>query len=523
MEKPLRILIVEDSEDDAELVMRFARQNRAKPEFVRVDTESQMREALSTSQWDLVISDYNLPSFSGLDAIKTLRKLGLDIPLIIVSGTIGEDKAIETLKTGATDYVLKSNLGRLPSAIDRAHHEVQIQRQQRETERQLVQAQKMEAVGRLAAGVAHDVNNVLAAITLFAEVAMEQIQSSDPTQAKESLEGILKSQETAAAIIRQLLMFSRRRLGPSEVVDFASVLSDIRALITRLVGEDIAVSLRPLSETLSVSADRTQLEQIILNLAVNARDAMPTGGSLDLTLEVQQLEAIPAGVRISIQPGRYVVLTFHDTGCGMPEAVQQRLFEPFFTTKEPGKGTGLGLSVIFGILRQAGGSVSVESAPGQGTTFRIYWPVASEAKAVDHSTRPTAREIRAPSGPLTVLLVEDEETLRKIMASTLRKQGHVVLEAAHGEEGFQILLNHRAQISLLITDIVMPRMGGPELLKKAREIRPDLCVLFLSGYVDATLQDYQVDTNSTWFLEKPFSSRAFTEKVAKLLNGEPSV
>ncbi len=518
MERNLRILLIEDSEEDAEVIMRLIRKDRSEPEWVRVETETQMKDALSSGLWDIVISDYHLPSFSGPAAIKILNKLGMSLPVIVVSGTVGEDTAIEALKIGATDYVLKHNLKRLPSAMERALQEFRTQREKQEMERQLVQAQKMESIGRLAGGVAHDVNNVLSAITLFAEMAIHQIQTQQYEPAQESIDGILKAQDSAASIIRQLLVFSRCRIGPVQVNDFSNILTQVRPLVTRITGENIELEIIASAHPILVSSDKTQLEQIILNLAVNARDAMSKGGKLTLSLEAKQIHSQPIDARLPMTPGKYAVLTSTDTGCGMSETILQRLFEPFFTTKDPGKGTGLGLSVIYGILRQAGGSVAVKSIPNEGTTFSIYWPVTLSSEETP-SLKPNL-EVPSIVGPLTILLVEDEESVRKILAVTLRKQGHSVIEAAHGEEA--LLFLDQEPISLLISDIVMPKMGGPELVQKAREKKPDLLVLFLSGYADNTLQDYHFDVGSTWFLEKPFTSLSLSKKVEEVLKaGHP--
>ena len=518
MDKPLRILIVEDSEDDAALVLRFANHHRTPPEWKRVETLLQMQEALNEGHWDLVISDYHLPKFSGPEAIKTLRKLDSEIPLIIVSGTVGEDTAIEALKMGATDYVLKSNLGRLSSSIDRALKEHRTRVEKREAELQLQQAQKMDSIGRLAGGVAHDVNNVLAAITLFAEMAIDQIQENHLDQAKKYLEDILKAQDTAASIIRQLLVFSRRRMGPLLTIDFSSALVGIQPLITRLIGENITLVIKGTQEPLSVSADKTQLEQIVLNLVVNARDAMPQGGHLTLSIDSQQLDTMPPDLRLPLTSGKYIVLTSTDSGCGMPVDVLQHLFEPFFTTKEPGKGTGLGLSVIYGILRQANGSIRVSSIPNQGTTFQIFWPAALANIQTQKDSSIKKKEAIPKVGPLSILLVEDENALRTILAATLRKQGHTVFEAIHGEEALQKIQSNSKNIQLLITDIIMPKMGGPELAEKARALKPDLLVLFLSGYTTPTLQEHKFDPDVTWFLEKPFTSLALAKKVEEVLH-----
>jgi len=521
----LRILLVEDSEDDAELVMRFARQNREKPDFHRVDSESLMRDALQKGPWDLVLSDYSLPSFSGLKAIQVLRDTGARIPLIIVSGTIGEDTAVGAIKAGATDYVLKSDLGRLPIAIDRAIQEARdrIQEEQRlqEAQQQLLQSQKMETVGRLAGGVAHDVNNVLAAITLFAELAIDQVKANQLDPAVESLEAILKSKETAAGIVRQLLLFSRHKIGPAQIIDLVSVISGVESLIKRLIGEGIQLKLTKPTEPILVQGDRAQVEQIVLNLAVNARDAMSEGGVLTATLESQKLDKTPPDARMPIKPWAYAVLTVTDTGCGMPESVIQKIFEPFFTTKEPGKGTGLGLSVVYGILAQVGGTITVNSKPNQGTTITIYWPLATgqTQTSVDLSTK-IEEFNRAKEGPITILLVEDEGYLREVMARTLKKQGHTVLVAEGAREALKILEEKKAIIGLLITDVIMPEMSGTELAKEANRVAPTLKILFLSGYADQSLQDFQINTNFMWFQEKPFSSKALIEKVNEIIRSE---
>jgi two-component system cell cycle sensor histidine kinase/response regulator CckA len=520
----LRVLLVEDSESDAELILRSVRKCAKQIHFEQVMTKADMQKALLRKDWDLVLSDFNLPAFSGLDALQVLKTSELDIPFILVSGTIGEDAAVDAVKKGASDYVLKGNLGRLPTSIEYALREKKAAHEKRLLLSQLEQARKMEAIGRLAGGLAHDVNNVLAAITLYAELAIGQIKSDETPLAIESLKGILGAQQSAAGIIRQLLSFSQRKSGPVKALDFCEVLRNLQPLLKRLIGENIELTVRYLSEEVSVAADPSQIEQVIMNLAVNARDAMPAGGKIEFTVETRTLDKLPSNARIPAKPGEFVVLTAKDSGSGMTSETLEKIFEPFFTTKDVGKGTGLGLSVIYGIIQQAGGSLVVESTLCRGTSFQIFWPVSGDslgAAPVKTEAKETTISANAEKA-VHILLVEDEEGLRRPLAMTLQNQNYIVHEAAHGEEALKLAAEQNLTIDLLVTDVVMPRMGGFELAVKFRQRNPGLRVLFLSGYADGSPQDYHPDLVSTWFVEKPFSRNVLLTKITEILRaGDP--
>lgn len=523
MQEKLKVLLIEDSLDDAELVLRFVKKFAKNIYFERVQTEEELKNVSAREQWDLILSDYNLPSFSGLEALRILKEAESEVPVILVSGTIGEETAVEALKAGASDYVLKSNLGRLTTAIEHAMRAKQAEVENRKLTKQLEQAQKMEAVGRLAGGIAHDVNNALAAMTIYAEMAVEQIDSGELEPAKESLQGVLRSQESAAGIIRQLLSFSRKNLEPPRVVDFCANLQRISPLIRTLLGEDIKLTVESSSEPIQVLADPTQIEQTVMNLAVNARDAMAPGGNFTLSLSRITVDHPPADARLPVGPGEYACLSARDTGCGMTPEIVDQVFEPFFTTKKDGKGTGLGLSVVYGIIKQAKGSLLVDSQVGRGTEFKVLWPIANSDQKAEGVNAKAAAARALPKNDTHILLVEDEEVLRCALVAALRKRGYEVVEAPNGVEALKIISDKKVPVNLLITDMVMPQMGGPELAKKVREKIPNIGILFLSGYADETLEEYPVDVALTWFLQKPFTTNAFVDKVVEVAAGKNSL
>ncbi|MBL7665443.1 MAG: response regulator [Bacteriovoracaceae bacterium] len=376
MSSALKVLIVEDSEEDAQLILRFIQQYQKQIEVLRVENEVEMFKALDDGNWNLIVSDYNLPTFSGLQALEVLKKSGQDIPLILVSGTIGEDVATGALKAGATDYVLKSNLSRLPNVIERAINEAKSHQILRRIQHNLNQSKKMEAVGRFAGGLAHDVNNILTAITLYAEMAIKQLDAGNTEVVRSNIESILKSKKIAANIIGQVLQFSRQKNETNvHPIDVTTALVTFEPILKRLLSDKINLTIETPEVPLMVMANQTQLEQIFLNLTMNARDAITNQeGLVTIKLERIQLEEVPANLFILVKPGSYITIKVNDNGRGMDEGVVAQIFEPYFTTKEPDKGTGLGLSLVYGILHQLKGSVSVESIFGKGTTFTIYLP-----------------------------------------------------------------------------------------------------------------------------------------------------
>jgi two-component system, cell cycle sensor histidine kinase and response regulator CckA len=364
-------------------------------------------------------------------------------------------------------------------------------------EEQFLQAQKMEAVGRLAGGVAHDFNNLLTVINGSAAVLLRDLGGQAP--AADSAQTILKASERAAGLTRQLLAFSRKQIVAPRVLDLNAVVADAEAMLRRLIGEDVVLATDLQPGLRAIRADPTHLGQVLLNLAVNARDAMPAGGRLSVaTRDCEQ----------------YVLLAVADTGCGMTEEVRRHLFEPFFTTKGPGQGTGLGLSTVYGIVKQAGGHIEVESQPGMGTTVRVYWPRSEEAPAEGKRDE----DGRAPRGSETVLLAEDEDEVRALVRQVLMDGGYAVLEARDGAEALWLADRHGKPIDLLVTDVVMPGLDGRGLAERLGRRCPALRVLYLSGHTDDAVVRHGVSRDKAHFLQKPFSPVDLARKVREVLD-----
>ncbi len=383
--------------------------------------------------------------------------------------------------------------------------------ERRQLEEQFRQAQKMEAVGRLAGGVAHDFNNLLMVINGYTEVLLEQLKQGDGLHQK--VQSIQQAADRAATLTRQLLAFSRKQLLELKVVDVNSVIGDMERLLRPLIGENIELVTRLAPDAGRTRADAGQLEQVIMNLVVNAKDAMPDGGkitiqSADVTVRQNFRE------HRFIQPGRYVVISLSDTGHGMDQETQSRIFEPFFTTKEKGKGTGLGLSTVYGIVKQSGGYVFTQSDIGQGTTFHIYLPRVEESP---EELSPAKSQENEKGGSETVLLVEDEDSVRELVRETLVSRGYQVLEAENGESGLRVAEACSGHIDLLITDVVMPGIGGRELAKKLLLMRPDMGVLYLSGYTEDAIVHHGALGPGRAFLQKPFSLQSLARKVREVL------
>jgi two-component system cell cycle sensor histidine kinase/response regulator CckA len=381
-------------------------------------------------------------------------------------------------------------------------------------EEQFQQAQKMEAVGRLAGGVAHDFNNLLTVILGYCEMLLADRDWNDPRQA--DIAEIQKAGTRAAGLTRQLLAFSRKQIIEPTLLDLNVVVSDMRAMLGRLIGEDVTVLLGLRPELALVNADRGQVEQIVMNLAVNARDAMPNGGTLTIETANVDLDEHYAKTHLAVTPGPYVGLTVTDTGTGMTPQVQARLFEPFFTTKERGKGTGLGMATVYGIATRSGGSVGVHSEIGKGTSFKVYFPRA-EATEIAAPPAPIARP---RAGTQTVLVVEDEDGLRALAKRLLERQGYTVLIAANAEEALR-LFELNASIDVLLTDVVMPGASGPELTSQLVARRPTLKVIYMSGYTEDAIIHHGVLKSGIAFLHKPFTSDALGLKIREVLDGTP--
>lgn len=386
--------------------------------------------------------------------------------------------------------------------------------ERKQLEQQFRQAQKMEAVGRLAGGVAHDFNNLLTIISGYSQMLLDALDAND--SARRDIEPIIEAAERAAALTRQLLTFSRRQVVQPKLLDVNRQVSRMNRMLRRVIGEDVELVTSFKSEAGRIKADPGQLEQVILNLAINARDAMPQGGKLTIETAEIELGGGPADTPRELPPGRYVVLALSDTGTGMDAEVMSHLFEPFFTTKGKGKGTGLGLSTVYGIVKQNHGEVIINSEVGRGTTVRIYFPVAEPAGKVRPELAP--RSAAARKGTETILLVEDEEEVRRLAREMLTRQGYTVIEAGSGAEAMRIWRDRFNSIDMLLTDVVMPRMSGRELADKLRGSRPELKVMYMSGYTDDVMARHGVLDSGTAFLSKPFTSEILSRKVRAVLD-----
>jgi two-component system, cell cycle sensor histidine kinase and response regulator CckA len=643
MSGALRVLMVEDSPTDAKMMARELHRLDREVRFERVETAETMRAALRGQEWDAIISDWALPKFSAMEALSCVKELALDVPFIVVSGTVGEETAVEAMRAGASDYVLKDNLTRLVPAIEReiaqrqgreagrrtqdalrssearfirlwesgivsisigvflgAVHdandsflrtvgrsqielqlgkiqweamtppewkhadEVAIQLLQSQgfapawekelirkdgervpvlvgaamldypmciavmtdltkrkraeqallaTENQLRLAQKMEAIGSLAGGVAHDFNNILSVILSYAGLLLGDLVPDDPM--RESLEEIRQAGQRAAALTRQLLLFSRHQAFEPGVLNLNDILAGMDKLIRRILGEDVEVVLSQGANLSRIFADASHIEQVIMNLVVNARDAMPTGGKLTLETKDVLLDQAFSEQHFGVKPGPYVLLAVTDTGSGMDKETQLRIFEPFFTTKGIGKGTGLGLSTVFGIVRQSEGSIWVDSEPGAGTTFSVYFP-QSERELEKVWTTAAAPVL---TGTETVLLIEDEEHVRAVSRAILARNGYNVVEAGSPREALEVCGELSSPIHLVLSDVVMPQMSGPELAKRLRSLRPEIKVLFMSGYTDDTIIRHGMLDPKTRFLQKPLTPEDLLRKVREVLDG----
>ncbi len=516
----MRILHLEDSPIDGELIQETLSHNGVTCDSVRVDNKDDFLAALQQGGVDLILADYSLPSFDGISALELAKQTCPDVPFIFVSATLGEELAVETLKEGATDYVLKQRLGRLVPSVNRALRDMQDRTERkraeealRDREQQLQQSQKMEALGRLAGGIVHDFNNLLTIIMGYSQVLLNQLGNQHPlaSQIRESQEAVRQ----AASLIRQLLAFSRKQVMDPRLLNINLLVQNLEGMMDRLIGDQIKLVVEKEPLLGSVKSDQSQLEQVLMNLVVNARDAMPQGGTLTIQTENVEIPSPPGPTAPPLEPGRYVTLSISDTGHGMDPDTQAKIFEPFFTTKEEGKGTGLGLSTVHGIVKQSGGWISVHSVLNQGTRFTVYFPHCD-----DPSTAQAGGSGSAPTlgGHETILLVEDDVQLRQSIREQLQRLGYRVLEARNVFDAFLISNQEERPIHLLLADVIMPGMSGQDLAQQLTSVRPHMKVLYMSGYADDIGVTDSLNPAKMDFLVKPFSNEVLAGKVRALLN-----
>ncbi len=634
----MRVLILEDTDSDAALVEHELREGGVVFEAVRVATEEDFLAQLEEFRPDIILADYSLPQYDGLSALSVPQARHRETPFILVTGSLDEETAVDCIKAGAADYVVKERLfrlgpavraaldkrraakaldvseaqrTRLSAAIDQADEIVMITdpsghiqyvnpafeevtgytadevlgknpsilssgemedvvfadmwqtisgghswrgrlvnrkkngirfeedavispvvnpsgeivnyvavtrdvTHEVELEHQLMQSQKMEAVGQLAGGVAHDFNNLLMVILNSALFLQEETQPD--TEARSLVDDILSAANQASGLTRQLLAFSRRQMLTPRNADLNVIVNELQKMLGRLLHEDIDVRVSIMPEPCAVRVDRGQIEQVLVNLAVNARDAMPGGGTLFLDVQCRDLDENWMYVHSAgdaLAPGRYAVLTVSDTGCGMTEEQASRIFDPFYTTKPAGQGTGLGLSTVYGIINQHDGRITVYSHPGQGTTFHIYLPCANGLSAAEER-QALAPEI--PSGTERILLVEDAPSVRQVTERILRNLGYRTASASSGEDALTLLRHAGHDFDLLLSDIVMPGMDGCELAKRVKEEARDIRILFMSGYPQPLLERKHGTNDLGSVLNKPFSAEELAVAIRGVLD-----
>jgi two-component system, cell cycle sensor histidine kinase and response regulator CckA len=509
---PLNVLIVEDSADDAELLVNELQTAGFSPAWKRVETEAAYRAGLA-ERIDIIFSDFSLPQFTTFRALELLQKSNWDIPFVVVSGTIGEEHAVDILKAGATDYVLKNHLSRLGPVVRRALRESVERAERRKLHEQFLQAQKMESIGQLAGGVAHDFNNILTVIQGHA--TMMRSRPGLTEEIKGSVNQILLAAERATNLTRQLLTFSRKQATQTRVLDLNEVVANLTKMLKHILRADVSLHVDYGSRAFLVRADAGMMEQVLMNLAINARDAMPQGGKLIIKTSDESVG--PEYVQLNPQGavGDFVCLSVTDTGEGIPPENLARIFEPFFTTKPVGQGTGLGLATVYGIVRQHNGWITVYSEVGKGTVFRIYLPAATERED-KKPERPVHQEVRG--GSETILLIEDEAPLRALDRSILEGYGYEVLEADCARTAVDRWRENHNRISLVFTDIVIPGGAtGPDLAKKFHAEKPSLRVIFSSGYsMDVVEKDFELREGVN-FLQKPYSPHRLAQTVREVL------
>jgi signal transduction histidine kinase len=501
----VHVLVVDDNDDDAVLIVRGLAVAGLPVSHARAESAASLAAALARRTPDVVICDYNMPGLRAEDALEQVRAYDADIPFLLVSGQVGEETAAAMMRAGARDFVLKDRLARLVPAVQRELREAAERRKRREaeaalreSEERLRQAERLDSLGKLAGGIAHDFNNILAVISGYAAMLTEELAPDHP--ARPDAEAIDQAAARGSGLTRQLLIFSRLEPSRPETLDLNAVAADLQRLLARTLGEDIELSTLLGLDLPPIQMDRSKLEQVLMNAVMNARAAMPNGGRL--TIET----------RAGDEPG-HVCLTITDTGCGMTAEVAARAFEPFFTTKGRGNGTGLGLATAYGVVADAGGTITLESELDRGTVVRVSLPVASAEPAIAQP----ARVLPAAGDGRTILVVEDEAGVRDIVCRILTRAGYEVHAAADPQTALKLCLEQHLRMDALLTDVIMPGMSGTQLAAELWRTRPDLPVLFMSGYTSGPAPGGQALPAEAPLLHKPFQTDQLLTALHQLL------
>ena len=508
--KPVKrlVLVVEDNPGDARLLQEMVSDRDAQnTEVVHVDSMSVAEAYLAERRVDVVLVDLGLPDAHGMEAVRRVRAAAPLVPLVVLTGQDDEALAAQALREGAQDYLVKGQIEArgLVRALLYAIERKAMEEARRTSANELLQAQKLESIGRLAGGIAHDFNNILFAIQGYAELLIQDLESADParldpTELAGSVTAISDAAKRAAALTAQLLAFSRRQVVTPTVLDLNALVTTVAPMVRQLIGKRTRLVLRLDPATGPFRADAGQIDQIVVNLVINARDAMPEGGTVTIESGNASFDDFHAPGQLDVTAGPYVFLAITDTGIGMDPATRDHIFEPFFTTKDVGAGTGLGLATAHGIVHQAGGQVFVYSEPGQGSVFKLFFPRVDAEVA----PRPTVRPPRIV-GTGTVMIVEDDAAIRDMTTKLLRRAGYDVVAVEDPIEAVA-MASRAGPIHVLITDVVMPIMSGIELAERMMDSYPDLGVVLLSGYIAETLHLERATTRGATFVAKPASS-----------------
>jgi signal transduction histidine kinase len=512
MTDSLRILHLGDEPHDGEFLEKSLAQARIDCSIKRTVSQADFSRALDAETFHLVIATRSTRGFNGISVLDFVQARNPRLPVILTAETVDEEEAATLLDKGASDYVPGNCAFRVAQAVRRVIQGREWQNEREDLEKRLVQAQKMELLGQLTSGVAHDFNNVLGIIMGNNDYIVGCISPDDPLL--KNGEEIRHAAKRAAALTQQLLCFSRNQGLLTTVVDLNEVVSSMDKMLYRLVGENITLGIALEKKLGSIKINSGQVSQVLMNLVINARDAMPNGGRLTINTRNARIAKQKTIEGREIAAGDYVVLTVADTGTGMTEEVKARLFEPFYTTKPAGKGTGLGLATCANILKQAQGFMRVESVAGQGTTFHVHFPRVDEPAEVAASLTKTGA---LSGGTETLLVVEDESGLRRVVTMALQGQGYTVLQASNGQDGLRVAREHKGRpIDLVITDVVMPQMGGDAMVEWLKSMHPNLKTLFTSGYNDQAVA--RQGKGYTNFLAKPYTLSVLTRKVREILD-----
>jgi signal transduction histidine kinase len=513
----IRVLVVEDDDEDYLLTVDLlSRLGDVRHELHRVGDYQSALNASREGQYDVCLVDYRLGPDNGIELVRELIANGHDMPAILLTGQGDHEVDVEAAQAGAADYLIKGEIN--PTLLERtiryairAHTDM---RALRESEAELRQAQRMEAIGQLAGGVAHDFNNLMSAVVGFSELALLRLEDRDERMGH-YLEEIRRAGERAAAVAHQLLALSRKQVLQTRVLNINTVVEEMESLLHRLLADDIELVsvLDPALD--AVEADPGQIELVLMNLVINAGDAMPEGGKLTIETANVELDENHTSGSIDVAPGPYVLLAVSDRGTGMDPETTRRIFEPFFTTKDVGKGTGLGLSTVFGIVKQSGGDIAVQSERGHGTTFEIYLPQAHAG--VDRAQEPIASR-EPPRGDETILLADDEELVRSFEREVLTELGYTVLEARSSSHALELARAHPDVIHLLVTDVVMPELNGRELSERLTQSRPEAKTLYTSGYASDAIVRRDILESGVPFIQKPLNRASLAQKVRDVLD-----